>query len=275
MSDPGSVGDFSRLTTRDSQLVEGLAERLERAQRERSEIDALTAEYPELTAEEAYAIQAALISRYAGRGDPVVALKAGLTSRAKQEAMGVREPIYGQICESMVLEEGEPLQTAALIHPRAEPEVAFILGADLRGPGVTADAVLAATQAVAPAIEVIDSRYRNFRFTLADVVADNASSARVLVGSQRVSPEELDLRLIGMVFEKNGEVVETGAGAAVLGHPANAVAWLANKLAEHGGYLRGGSFVMPGALANAHPVGSGDEVRVTFDRLGSLTLRCV
>jgi 2-oxo-3-hexenedioate decarboxylase len=174
----------------------------------------------------------------------------------------------------MVLEEGEPLATSALIHPRAEPEVAFVLAADVRGPGVTAAHVLAATQAIAPAIEVIDSRYRNFKFTLADVVADNASSAKVLLGSARVSPADLDLRLIGMVFEKNGEVVETGAGAAVLGHPANAVAWLANKLAERGGYLRAGTFVMPGALANAHPVAPGDDIRVSFDRLGSVALRC-
>jgi 2-keto-4-pentenoate hydratase len=106
-------------------------------------------------------------------------------------------------------------------------------------------------------------------------VADNASSARVLVGAQQARPGQVDLRLIGMVFEKNGEVVETGAGAAVLGHPANAVAWLANKLAENGAYLKAGSFVMPGALANAHPIGPGDEVRVSFDRLGSLSLRCV
>jgi len=254
--------------------IEALAARLEQAQTARQEIDRLTAGAPDLTVDDAYAVQFALIARYGQRGDPVVAMKAGLTSKAKQVAMGVHEPIYGQICESMVLEDGETLVTGDLIHPRAEPEIAFILSADLRGPGVTMEQVLAATREVAPAIEVIDSRYRDFNFTLPDVVADNASSARVVLGSQRVRPAELDLRLVGMVFEKNGEVVETGAGAAVLDHPANAVAWLANKLAEHGRFLKAGSFVMPGALSNAHPIAPGDEIRVSFDRLGVLTLRC-
>lgn len=254
--------------------IEALAERLDRAQRLRQEMDPLTVEHADLTVDEAYAIQFALIMRQSRRGDPVVAMKAGLTSKAKQVAMGVDEPIYGQICESMILDDGETLATSELIHPRAEPEIAFILGADLRGPGVTPERVLAATREVAPAIEVIDSRYRNFRFTLPDVVADNASSARVILAARRSSPVGLDLRLMGMVFEKNGEVVETGAGAAVLDHPANAVAWLANKLAERGGFLSAGSFVMPGALSNAHPVAPGDEIRVTFDRLGAVALRC-
>jgi len=255
--------------------VAGLAERLDRAQRERTEIDRLTAEYPDLTVDQSYAIQLALIQLRERRGDPVVAMKAGLTSKAKQVAMGVHEAIYGHICESMVLEEGEPLVTRELIHPRAEPEVAFILGADLRGPGVTVGQVLEATQELAPAIEVIDSRYRNFDFGLADVIADNASSARVVLSNQRVSPAGIDLRLMGMVFEKNGEIMETGAGAAVLGNPAYAVAWLANKLAERGSYLRAGGFVMPGALSNAHAAAPGDEIRVSFDRMGTLVLRCV
>lgn len=255
--------------------VEMLAERLYRAQQDRREIERLTAERPGLTVHDAYAIQRVLIGLYERGGDRVVAIKAGLTSKAKQEAMGVREPIYGRICERMVLDEGEELVAGELIHPRAEPEIAFILGADLRGPGVTPERVMDATRAVAPAIEVIDSRYRDFKFTLADVVADNASSARVVLGAHRVPPAAIDLRVIGMVFEKNGEVVETGAGAAVLGHPANAVAWVANKLAESGGHLRAGDFVMPGALCNAHPVAPGDEIRASFDHLGALTLRCV
>jgi 2-oxo-3-hexenedioate decarboxylase len=253
--------------------IEALAERLERAQRERSEIDRLTAACTDLSVEEAYDIQDLLIACYVRRNDPVVGLKAGLTSKAKQVTMGVHEPIYGQICESMVLEEGQELRVDELIHPRAEPEIAFLLGTDVRGPGVTVEHVLAATEAIVPAIEVIDSRYRNFNFTLPDVVADNASSARVVLGNHRTSPQGIDLRLVGMVFEKNGDVVETGAGAAVLDHPANAVAWLANKLAERGRFLPAGAFVLPGALANAHPIAAGDDLRVTFDRLGSLTLR--
>ncbi len=252
-----------------------LVDRLDAAQCERREVSAITDEHPGLTASQAYEIQRRLIRRQEERGDPLVAMKAGLTSRAKQVAMGVAEPIYGYICESMVLDEGEPLATGELIHPRAEPEIAFLLKSDLQGPGLTADDVLRATAAVAPAIEVIDSRYKDFRFTLPDVVADNASSARVVVGSWQPLDEDLDLRLVGMIFTKNGEVVETGAGAAVLGHPANAVAWLANALAERGEALRAGTFVMPGALSNAHPVAPGDQVEVEIHRLGSLVLHCV
>ncbi len=253
--------------------LQALAQRLDAAERERHEVTRLTEARPELTVAEGYAIQRLLIQIRVDRGDPVVGVKAGLTSRAKQEAMGVREPIYGILCERMILDEGEELITGELIHPRAEPEIAFLLGQGLRGPGVTAQDVMAATRGIAPAIEIIDSRYRDFTFTLADVVADNASSARVVIGAWQ-KPVDLDLRLIGMVFEKNGEIVETGAGAAVLGHPAEAVAWLANALAEIGEPLRPGQIIMPGALANAHPVAAGDEVRASFDRLGSVMLRC-
>lgn len=255
--------------------VEALAARIYAAQKGRREIERITLDQPDLGVEAAYVVQAAVIGRYVAGGDRVVGMKAGLTSKPKQDAMGVHEPIYGRICESMVLDEGEALKAGELIHPRGEPEIAFILSADVRGPGVTADDVLAATREVVPAIEIIDSRYRDFKFTLADVVADNASSARVVLGARGVPPSAIDLRYVGMVFEKNGEIVETGAGAAVLGHPANALAWLANKLAESGDYLRAGQFVMPGALSNAHRLAAGDEIRVTFDRVGSLALRVV
>lgn len=255
--------------------IQGLAARLDSAQGERVAIEPLTAQYPGLHVADAYAIQGHLVDLWVARGDRIVGVKAGLTSQAKQQAMGVHEPIYGYLCESMVLAEGEPLPTGELIHPRAEPEIAFILKSDLQGPGVTPQQVLAATEGVAPAFEVIDSRYRDFRFTLPDVIADNASSARLLIGAQRLPPFELDLRLIGMVFEKNGEVVETGAGAAVLGDPLLAVAWLANALAGRGERLEAGWIVLPGALCNAHPVAPGDELYVSFDRLGTLSLRCV
>jgi 2-oxo-3-hexenedioate decarboxylase len=253
--------------------VRALAEWLDAAERERREVVRLSEEHPHLSVADGYAIQRALIRLRGERGDPVVGVKAGLTSRAKQEAMGVHEPIYGYLSERMILDEDEELAVSELIHPRAEPEIAFLLGAELRGPGVTLPDVLAATRGIAPAIEIIDSRYRDFKFTLADVVADNASSARVITGTW-MDPSGLDLRMMGMIFEKNGEIVETGAGAAVLGHPAVAVAWLANALADSGESLRPGQIVMPGALANAHAVAAGDEVRASFDHLGSVVLRC-
>jgi len=255
--------------------VAALAERLFHAERDRRAIPRLTAELDDLSVDTAYAVQRALVGMYTRRGERIVAVKGGLTSRAKQQQMGVEEPIYGMITDRMVLEVGEPLRTAELIHPRVEPEIACFVAADLRGPGVTRDEALAAIEAVAPAIEVLDSRYENFSFTLADVVADNASSARMAIGTARVNPRTLDLRLMGMVFELNGEVMETAAGAAILGHPADAIAWVVNKLAEVGEYLPAGSFVMPGAIANAHAVAPGDVVRVELDRVGSLRFSCV
>lgn len=189
--------------------------------------------------------------------------------------MGVHEPIYGYICSDMLLEQEEPLAVKELIHPRAEPEIAFLLARDLAGPGITAAKALEATEFVAPAMEIIDSRYREFRFTLADVIADNASSGRVVLGRSRASPRSVDLRLVEAALEKNGEVVERGLGADVLGDPAEAVAWLANKLAETGQHLKAGDLVMPGALCNAHPLAADDVLRARFDGLGSVTLRCI
>lgn len=163
----------------------------------------------------------------------------------------------------------------ALIHPKVEPEIAFLLGEDLVGPGVMATHVLAATKAIFPALEVLDSRFQGFQFRAADVVADNASSARLTIGGRLIPPTAIDLRLVGAVYEKNGQVVATAAGAAVLGHPAAAVAWMANKLADLGGSLRAGEIILAGALVSAVDVTAGDWVRVSFDGLGSLTLRCV
>jgi 2-oxo-3-hexenedioate decarboxylase len=258
----------------DTKLITELAERLARAERDRHAITCLTADTPDLSVEAAYAVQRALVGLRTGRGERIVAIKGGLTSKAKQLQMHVDEPLYGVITDRMVLDEGEALRTSELIHPRVEPEIACFLAADLRGPGVTSEQALAALEWVAPALEVLDSRYEDFRFTLPDVVADNASSARIVISDARVSPRDLNLRLLGVVFEKNGEVVETAAGAAILGHPANAIAWVANKLAEGGDYLPAGSFILPGALANAHPVAAGDTLRVEIDRVGSLTLFC-
>ncbi|MBX5490470.1 MAG: fumarylacetoacetate hydrolase family protein [Chloroflexi bacterium] len=253
--------------------VQALARRLLDAYDRRIEIPALTDEQPDISEADAYRIQRALLGLFRQRGARIVGKKTGLTSRAKQQAMGVPEAIYGYLVDTYLLRDPGPVRMAELIHPRLEPELAFLIGERLQGPGVTTAQVLAATRAVVPALEVIDSRYRNFKFRLADVVADNCSASRVVLGREEVSPDGLDLRLQGMVLEKNGEVVDTGAGAAVLGHPASAVAWLANKLAATGEALEPGDIVLPGAPCEAVFVQAGDEVRVTFDRVGSVTAR--
>jgi 2-keto-4-pentenoate hydratase len=253
--------------------VQSLAQRLLDAYDRRVEVDAHTDELPDLSEADGYSNQRAQMDQFRQRGARIVGKKTGLTSKAKQVAMGVPEAIYGYLLDQYLIRDPQPVRTAELIHPRLEPELAFIIGERLSGPGVTTPQVLAATRAVVPALEVIDSRYRNFKFKLADVVADNCSASRVVLGAEEVPLTGLDLRLQGMVLEKNGVLADSGAGAAVLGHPASAVAGLANKLAATGEALEPGDIVMPGAPCEALFVAPGDEVRVTFDRVGSVTAR--
>ncbi len=170
--------------------------------------------------------------------------------------------------------EGDPLSVASLIHPKAEPEIAIVTGRDLQGPNVTPEQARAAIESACCAMEIIDSRYKDFRFTLTDVIADNTSAARHTISAYRVPAKDLDLRTLGVVFEKNGEVVTTAAGAAILGDPAIGLAWLANKVAEHGESIPAGTVVMTGALTDAIAIAPGDVVRVSIAHLGSLSLRC-
>ncbi|WP_301169670.1 2-keto-4-pentenoate hydratase [Brevibacillus nitrificans] len=244
------------------------------AEKERREVVKVTEKYPDLTFAEAYVIQEKLLERKEQEGARRMGLKLGLTSKAKQEMMGVHEAIYGYLTDDMLVPEWKPLSTGQLIHPKAEPEMAFFIGEDLQGTGITAEDVLAVTRYVAAAIEVIDSRYLDFKFTLADVIADNCSSARFVVGSKWVSPVGLDLANLGVVMSKNGEVATVGAGAAVLGHPATSVAWAVNKLGEQGKGLRKGQIVLSGALTEAIAFEAGDHISVAVDRLGSVSLSC-
>ena len=249
--------------------TERFADRLADAVRTRSAIAPLTDEI-EMTVDDAYDIQEAVVERLGGRSD---AAKLGLTSRAKQEQMHVDEPIYGWFLEGTGLDIGQPLEVDRFIQPQVEPEIAFLTSAPLSGAGVTSAHVLASTAAVLPAIDILDSRYAGYRFTLPDVAADNASAASFCVGDP-VGVDGLDLRLTGCVFERNGELIATAAGAAVLEHPAAAVAWFVRKLAERGEVLPAGSLVLAGALTAAIEVHAGDVVRVTLDRIGSVELTC-
>ena len=254
--------------------VEDALTQLAAAANERREIEPLTDAWPALDEQTAYAIQAGLVAKHiADERTRLIGRKLGLTSVAKQKQMRVDRPIYGSLIASRAINDGEPVAIASLIHPKAEPEIAVVTHRELAGPGVTTEQARAAMASASVAIEIIDSRFRNFRFTYADVIADNTSAARFAVSTLRVDAVGLDLRTLGAVFEKNGEVVATAAGAAILGDPAIGVAWLANAMAGHGLRLPAGSLVMTGALTDAITVAPGDVVRIAIAQLGSLSIR--
>ena len=252
-----------------------IIEYLYSAERDVSEVTKVTDEYPELTIKEAYELQDGLLARkLAECGTKTVGVKLGLTSKAKQEMMGVNEAIYGYLHSDMLAFEWEAIKHSELIHPKVEPEIAFLLAEDLEGVDITAEDVMNATKYVAPALEIIDSRYKDFRFTLVDVIADNCSSAKFLIGSKWSSPKAIDVGNIGMVMSKNGEVKQTGSSAAVLGHPATAIAWAVNELGALGKGLKKGDIVLSGAMSEAIAFNPGDSVIAEFDGLGSVSMYC-
>ncbi len=257
------------MATRDDTRLEALADRLVRTNRARTSIAPLTTDDPDLSPEEAYRVQDLVVEALGGRE----AAKLGLTSKAKQQQMHVDSPLSAWLPSGSLLRPGEPLVVADLIQPRVEPEIAFILGTDLSGP-VTVSHVLEATERVVPALDVLDSRFEGYGFTLPDVIADNGSAARYTLGGPGAPVAGIDLRLVGCVLEKNGEVVATAAGAAVLGHPAAAVAWFAGQLASRGQTLPAGTTVLAGSLTAAVAVGPGDVVRATLDRIGTVEVTC-
>ena len=254
--------------------MQEIAARLERAERDRVAIDPPAAA-AKLTVADAYRIQLINVERRVAAGRRIVGGKVGLTSVAMQKMMGVDEPDFGHLFDDMILQSGEECAVGALLIPRVEPEIAFVLSRELRGPGVTRADVLAAAEYVTPALEIIDTRIRDWRITLADTIADNASSGRVVLGSGKTPPVRHDLANIAMKLEKNGALIEEGVGSAVLGHPAEPVAWLANKFAEFGQSLAAGSIVIPGALCRAVPVAAGDAITASFGALGSVSVRFV
>ena len=252
-----------------TELAARLAAQLIKAAADRTAIDQLSDEVPELDLATGYQVQRALRAQ----AGPLAGWKLGVTSRAKQAQVGVSAPTYGFLAAAHALDLGAPLHTAELIQPRAEPEIVFTLGRDLAGPHCTATDVLSASSGVAIGLEVLDSRYRDYRFTIADVVADNTSAGRYVIGAP-VPPAGIDLRLVGVVLEKNGEVVATASGAAALGHPAAAVAYLVRALAAEGEGLSAGEVVLSGGLTAAVPLAPGDTVVATADRLGTVELSC-
>lgn len=249
------------------------AQSLFQAARDLKPIAALTETFPGITVEEAYQIQTINIDARLKAGGRIVGKKIGLTSPAMQQMLGVGEPDYGQLLEDMLLYQGVDFDTKTLLQPRIEGEIAFVMDRDLMGPGVTPTEVARATAGVMPALEIIDSRVKDWKIKIQDTVADNASAAAFVVGANLTPLGSLDLRHVGFVLMKNGQLVGTGAGAAVLGSPVQSVAWLINKMGEMGVGVKAGEIILSGAASAAVPVAPGDSIHLVVDRLGEVACR--
>jgi 2-keto-4-pentenoate hydratase len=242
------------------------------AERRRAPISPLVSSFPGIDPQDAYRIQLLNIRRRVEAGAEIVGHKVGLSSRAMQEMMGVDEPDYGHLLADMRLSSEHPAAADRYCQPRVEPEVGFLLGADLPGEDCTEADVLAGTAALAPALELIDSRIEDWRIRLPDTIADNASSAGFVLGAERVDPHDIDLTAIGVTLHRNGEQVAVGRSDAVLGNPVIAVAWLARTVARFGVRLRAGQLVMPGSCTRAIDARAGDDFHAEFAGLGSVRL---
>ena len=254
-------------------LIESLGDELFDALRAGRVLEPLSTRHPDMSIEHAYAVQQRLIARRLADGETVVGKKIGVTSKAVMDMLGVYQPDFGWLLSGMVFDDGSTIERASLIQPKAEGEIAFVLKRALRGPGIGAADVLAATECVMPCFEIVDSRIRDWKIRIQDTVADNASCGVFVLGDRAVSPRDIDLYACGMVLEKNGEVFATGAGAAALGSPLHAVAWLANTLGRLGIALEPGEVILSGALAAMAPIAAGDQFRVSIGGLGSCSVR--
>ncbi|GHH82088.1 4-oxalocrotonate decarboxylase [Streptomyces sulfonofaciens] len=251
--------------------VRGLAARLITAEDTRTDVLPLSRDV-DLAVDDAYLVQREVLRAKEERGERIIGGKLGLTSRAKQIDMGVDNPLYGFVTSGMLHDATAPVDLSTLIHPRVEPEIVFVLKEELAGPGITPGDVLDATASVCAGLEIIDSRYQAFKFTLEDAVSDNASSALFVLGNEFVEPSG-DLSLLGCLLQVNGKQVATAAGAAVCGDPAQAVAWMANAAGRRGTALKPGWLVLSGGLTAAVPLRSGDCVSADFSRLGGVSVR--
>jgi len=261
------------MTRPDATQVQEMSRALLTARRDRTPIAPLTERFPDMTIEDAYAVQQGLVAGLLAEGDSIIGYKLGLTSKPMQEMLGVDQPDYAPVLGSTVYPDGGVVPCDRYIAPRMEAEICVVLDAPLSGPHCTAAEAWEATRGLVAALEIVDSRISDWKIKLADTVSDLASNGAVAFGSRVVPLGAFDPALIGMVFTKNGELVATGAGAAALGGPIDAVAWLANTLHPLGVTLPAGAIIMTGALHAAVPFAVGDVFRADFDRLGSITLR--
>jgi 2-oxo-hept-3-ene-1,7-dioate hydratase len=263
----------------DDDAVTDAARRLLAAERSRQPIRQLSLQYPEMTVEDAYRVQRALVAAKVAAGRTVRARKIGLTSRAMQQAVSITEPDYGVIFDDMVFADGGVVPFGRFIRPRVEVELAFVLDRPLRGPGVTALDVLDATRWVTPALEILDARVQmsdpetGHLRTVVDTISDNAADAGLITGGRAVRPDFCDLRRVAAVLYLNEAIEETGVAAGVLGHPANGVAWLANKLSSHDEFLPAGQVILAGSFTRPVFVAEGDVIHADFGELGAVTCR--
>lgn len=249
-----------------------IAASLFQARTSASPVDALTAQYPAISIADAYSVSEINLKRRCEQGGvTLMGKKIGLTSRAVQKQLGVEEPDYGYLTSDMNLPEGESLSRSSLILPRVEGEVAFVLKKELRGPGVTMEQVIAATDYILPSIEIIDSRVRDWKIKIQDTIADNASSSHFVLGRKRISLSGVDLPHEVMSLRVNGIERSTGSGAACLDHPCLAVAWLANAMGKYGVSLKAGEVILSGAFGPVVPVNAGDKVEVEISKLGKVS----
>ena len=259
----------------DQQQITQLGDELYAALTAGKTLSPLTSRGFDITIEDAYHIQQRMLARRIEKGEKVVGKKIGVTSKAVMNMLGVGQPDFGYLLDGMVYNEGESIPMDTLIQPKAEGEIAFLLNKDLMGPGLTAADILAATEGVMACFEIVDSRIQDWKIKIQDTVADNASCGVFVLGDKLVDPKKVDLSMCGMVLEKNGEIVVTGAGAATMASPVNAMVWLANTLGRLGIGLNAGDIVLSGALGAMVPVKAGDSLRVTIGGIGGCSVRFV
>lgn len=261
--------------------IAALARELQTARKSRIQLRHFSKRYPAMTIADGYAVQRAWVALELAEGRRILGRKIGLTSRAMQQASQIDEPDFAPLMDDMFFAPGDAIPADRFIAPRVEVELAFVLGKPLCGPGVTLSDVLAATDHVTPAIEIIDARIEQFdRETKAprqvtDTISDFAANAGIVLGGRPVQPDEVDLRWVGALLHKNGVIEETGLAAGVLGHPANGVAWLADKIAPYGERLNAGDVVLAGSFTRPTTAQAGDEFFVDYGPLGSIAFRFV
>ncbi len=255
--------------------VDALARELYQARKTRTQVRQFSLRHPQMTIDDGYAVQRAWVALEMAGGRSIRGRKIGLTSRAMQQASQIDEPDYAPLMDDMFFQPGD-IPIERFIAPRVEVELAFVLAEPLRGPGITLDRVLEATEYVTPAVEIIDARIEQFdRETNAprkvfDTIADFAANAGIVLGEVRVKPDATDLRWVGAILGRNGIVEETGLAAGVLDHPARGVAWLANRLAPHGEALNAGDVVLAGSFTRPVAADAGDRFQIDYGPLGSI-----
>jgi 2-oxo-hept-3-ene-1,7-dioate hydratase len=262
-----------------TETISELARQLDHAEKTRTQLRHFSQAHPEMTIEDGYAIQCEWVKLKLAEGHTIKGRKIGLTSRAMQRSSQIDEPDYAPLLDSMFFEAGRDIPIERFIAPRVEVELAFVLGKALKGPGVTLFDVLAATEYVTPAIEIIDARIEQFdRDTRAprkvcDTISDFAANAGVVLGGRPVRPHDVDLRWVGALLYKNGAVEESGLAAAVLNHPATGVAWLANKIARYDESLNAGDIVLAGSFTSPIAGAAGDTFHADYGPLGAIAFR--